>query len=189
MQETCRHPNDTLMMDVLGELNDTRLRGPWEEHLKECVACRRERDRMLRLISDVRQTGTPPELTPAQTQAMADGVGWRLRNERLGRLEKSGRRLRLVPALAAACTLLVVVFFGYRLTDRLYDREGGGDISAELNAEDLEVINHLDLLKNMDTIEKLIHVVDLPSNGLTPDEAPPETQGMYQYDGGGMASA
>jgi hypothetical protein len=188
MQETCRHPNDTLMMDVMGELNDTRLRGPWEEHLKGCVACRRERDSMLRLIGDVRQTGTPPELTPAQVQAMADAVGWRLRNERLGRPEKSGRRLRLLPALAAVCAVFVVVVFGYRLADRLFDREGGGDISAELNVQDLEVINYLDLLKNIDTIEKLIHVVDLPSNGLTPDEAAPETQGMNQY-GGGMASA
>jgi hypothetical protein len=176
------------MMDVLGELNDPRLRGPWEEHLKQCIGCRRERDRMLSLISDMRQAGMPPELTPAQAQAMADKVGWRLRNERLDRPDKFGRRFRLVPALAAVCALFVVVVSGYWLADRLLDREGGDDISAELNVQDLEVINHLDLLKNMDTIEKLIHVVDLPSNGLTPDKAAPETQGWNPYDGG-MARA
>lgn len=180
METTCRHSNDTLLLDVLGELNDARLRDSWEKHLRGCVACRRERDRMLRLIGDVRRSGMPPELTPAQAQAMANAVGWRLKNERPGRPEKTGRRLRLMPALAAACALFVAVFLGDRLTDRVFDREGGDEISAELNVLDLEVINHLDLLKNLDTIERLIHVVDLPTNGLTPDEATPETQGQLQ---------
>ena len=184
MPEICRNQGDTLMLDVLGELNDSRLRGQWEEHLNGCAGCRRERDRMLRLIGNVRRTGTPPELTPDQAQAMADAVGWRLRNERLGRPEKESRRPRLIPALAAACALFVVGILGYRLADRLFDREGSDEITAELNVQDLDVINHLDFLRNMDTIEKLIHVVDLPSNGLTPDEADPETQGMLRHDGG-----
>jgi hypothetical protein len=55
-------------------------------------------------------------------------------------------------------------------------------MTAELQPQDFEVIKLLDLLMDMDTIEKLIHVVDLPANGQAPEEAAPETQGM-QGDG------
>ncbi len=187
MGEICRHQGELVMMDVLGELNDSGLRRQWQEHLKSCESCRRERERMRRFIDDVRRAGTPPELSPAQEHAMAEAVGWRLKKEGLGRPEKNKRNPRLIPALAGAAFFVAVVFGG-TLIDRLFDREGGGDITAELDARDLEVINHLDFLKNMETIEKLIHVVDIPSDGRAPDEAVPETQGMLR-EGGGTARA
>jgi hypothetical protein len=186
MENACRTQNETLMLDVLGELNDPRMRRGWEEHLRDCDNCRRERSRMLQLLGKVREAGMPPEFSAAQMDAMARAVGWQLRNERLARPQETGRRLRLVPALAAACALLVVVAFGYRFKDRWAGPEGGGEITAELPAEDLDVIKHLDLLKDLDTIEKLIHVVDidLPPNGQTPDQSAPETQGMHRDENG-----
>jgi len=63
-----------------------------------------------------------------------------------------------------------VVAFGYRFKT-VGGPEGGGEISAELHAEDLDIIKHLDLLKDMDTIEKLIHVVDI-DNDLPPTGRP-----------------
>jgi hypothetical protein len=184
METACRNQKETLMLDALGELNDPRLRSEWEQHLKACNRCRIEAARMRRLIGKVREAGMPAELTPAQMDAMAGAVGWRLRNERLARPQKTGWRLRLVPALAAACALFVVVAVGYRLQDRFLGPDRGAEISAELQAQDLDVIKHLDLLKDMDTIEKLIHVVDLdiPSNGQAPDQAAPENQGMHRND-------
>jgi hypothetical protein len=184
MEKACRNQNETLMLDVLGELHDSRMRSEWEAHLRACDSCRRERACMLQLLGNVREAGAPPGLSAAEMDAMAGAVGWRLRNERLARPQKNARSLRLVPALAAACALLVVVVFGYHLKDRWTSPEGRGEISAELHAEDLDVIKHLDLLKDMDTIEKLIHVVDLPSNGQTPDQTAPETQGMHRDDMG-----
>jgi hypothetical protein len=180
MQAACRNQNETLMLDVLGELHDSNVRRLWEDHLRACDGCRRERDRMLQLLGKVREAGMPPELPPARADTMAAAVSWRLRNERLARPEKAGRRIRLLPALAAGCALLVVVAIGYRLQDRFFSSEGGEDISAELQAQDLEIIKHLDLLKDMDTIEKLIHIVDLPEDGQGPDSAAPETQGMHK---------
>jgi hypothetical protein len=44
----------------------------------------------------------PPELPAERADSMAAAVGWRLRNERLARSGMTGRRFRLVPALAAA---------------------------------------------------------------------------------------
>jgi hypothetical protein len=184
MEKACRNQNETLMLDVLGELNDPRLRSEWEQHLKACGGCRIEAARMRQLIGKVRESGMPPELTPVQRDAMAGAVGWRLRNERLARPKKAGWRLRLVPALAAACALFVVVAVGYRLKDVYLGPDRGAEMSAELQAQDLDIIKHLDLLKDMDTIEKLIHVVDvdIPSNGQAPDQNAPETQGMHRND-------
>jgi anti-sigma factor RsiW len=184
MEKACRNHNETLMLDVLGELHDPRMRSEWERHLRVCDSCRRERSRTLQLLGKVREAGMPAELSAAQMDAMAGAVGWRLRNERLARPQKTGWRLPWVPALAAACALLVVVAFGYRFKDRWAGPEAGGEISAELPAEELDIIKHLDLLKDMGTIEKLIHVVDLPSDGPAPDQAEPETQGMNRDENG-----
>jgi len=181
MQAACRNQNETLMLDVLGELNDTSVRRMWEDHLRACDGCRRERGRMLQLLGKVREVGMPPELPAERADSMAAAVGWRLRNERLARPEKTiRRRIRLVPALAAGCAFMVIVAVGYRLQDRLFGPLGGGDISVELQEQDFEVVKHLDLLKDMDTIEKLIHVVDIDSEGQGPDQAAPETQGMHR---------
>jgi hypothetical protein len=179
MQAACRSQNETLMLDVLGELHDANARRMWEEHLGACGGCRRERARMLQLLGKVREAGMPPELRADRADSMAAAVGWRLRNERLGRPGKTGRRLRLVPALAAGCAFMLMVAVGYRLQDRLFGPEEESDITAELQTQDLEIIKHLDLLKDMDTIEKLIHVVDFPANGQAPDEAAPESQGVH----------
>jgi hypothetical protein len=189
MQAACRNQNETLMLDVLGELHDSDVRRMWEEHLRACDGCRRERGRMLQLLGKVREAGMPPELPAAHADSMAAAVGWRIRNERLAQSGKTtGRRFRLLPALAAGCAFLAMVAVGYRLQDRLFGPSGRGDVPAELQAQDLEVIKHLDLLKDMDTIEKLIHVVDIDSDGQAPDGKAPETQSMHR-DGPASANA
>jgi hypothetical protein len=50
---------------------------------------------------------------------------------------------------------------------------------------DLEVIQHLDLLKEMDTIERLIQVVDLPDDLPGTEQGAPETEeGMHRDESG-----
>jgi len=181
MHAACRNQNETLMLDVLGELHDSSVRRMWEDHLRACDGCRRERAQMLQMLGKVREAGMPPELPAERADSMAAAVGWRIRNERLARPGKTtGRRIRLFPALAACCAFMVMVAVGYRLQDHLFGPLGGGDISAELQEQDFEVVKHLDLLKDMDTIEKLIHVVDIDSEGQGPEQTSPETQGMHR---------
>jgi hypothetical protein len=181
MEKICRNQNEALMLDVLGELHDPRMRREWERHLGSCESCRSERARMLHVLGKVRQAGIPPELSSAQIDAMAGAIGWRLRNESLRRSPQTGRRRRWVPALAAACALLVVVAFGYRFKDHWAAPEEGREIAMEMHPDDLDIIKNLDLLKDLDTIEKLIHVVDvdLPPDEQAPDQAAPQTQGVH----------
>ena len=188
--QACRDQNETLMLDVLGELNDPRQRRDWEGHLEACGGCRRERARLLALLGRVKRAGMAPELSAEQADAMAKTVGWRLRNERIAARRENGRRLRLVPALAAACAIVVVVLGGYRLQQHLGGAGSETEMTAELMPpEDLEIIKNLDLLRDMDTIEKLLHVVDVPDNGTGTEPDAPETQGMMPLDENGKTYA
>jgi hypothetical protein len=183
LMQACRNHNETLMLDVLNELADSRVRRDWEGHLASCPGCRSERERMLHLLGQVRASGSPPELSDAAAQRMASAVSRQIRN-RPGRGSWSGWSIRLVPALAAACLLIITVIAGYWFQGSFFGAGKVADLASapQLEAPDLEVVKHLDLLREMDTIEKLIQIVDIPDNGQAPGEPSPETQGT-QPDG------
>jgi 5,10-methylenetetrahydrofolate reductase len=87
--------------------------------------------------------------------------------------------------LAAACAVILVVMAGYYFKERHSDSAKEMAMVTEfMPPQDLEVIKHLDLLKDMDTIEKLIHVVDIPENGTGTEQDASETQGMYPDENG-----
>jgi hypothetical protein len=183
--QACRNQNELLMLDALGELNDPRMRRDWEDHLKACSGCRRERARMLNLLSKVKHAGMPPELSAEQADAMAKSISWKLRNERIKPFQETPRRIRFVPVLAAACAIIAVVVVGYHFQEQNSDPTKEMAMSPEfMPPQDLEVIKHLDLLKDMDTIEKLMHVVDVPENGTGTEQGTEETQGMHRDENG-----
>jgi anti-sigma factor RsiW len=183
LMQVCRNHNETLMLDVLDELTDPEVRRNWESHLTSCSGCRTEKAQMLHLLGQVRVSGSPPELSDAEAQRMAGAVNREILN-RPGRVSRSGWSFRLVPAFAAACVLIITVMAGYRLQNSFFGAGRVSDLASEAQLElpDLDVVKHLDLLRDMDTIEKLIQIVDIPDNGLAPDEPNPETQGT-QPDG------
>ncbi|HSO61754.1 MAG TPA: hypothetical protein VLR50_12040 [Desulfobacterales bacterium] len=176
--QACRNHNETLMLDVLNELTDPRVRRDWEGHLASCSGCRTERARMMHLLGQVRASGSPPELSDAAAQRMVIAVSREIGN-RPGRGSRSGWPFRFVPALAAACVLVITVMAGYWFQDSFFGAGKVADIASapQLEAPDLDVVKHLDLLREMDTIEKLIQIVDIPDNGQAPGEPNPETQG------------
>ena len=162
----CAHRSDTLMLDVLGETMDAGLRREWETHLAACESCRRDRAELRRLLGEVRRAGEPPAMSPQRAEAMANAVGWRLRNERLQAHRKPRPSMTLWRSLAAACALFLVVAIGYRAQEHFFPE-------PVADAQDIEVIKHFDLLKEMDTIEKIVEVVDLD---LTPAGQQPQEQ-------------
>jgi hypothetical protein len=178
LMQACRNHHETLMLDVLDELTDPRVRRDWEGHLASCSGCRTEKTRLLNLLGRVRASGSPPELSEAEAQRMTAAVSRKIRN-RPGRVSGSGRSFRLLPALAAACVLFITVMAGYWWQEAFFGAERIADLSSEpqLEPPDLDVVKNLDLLRDMDTIEKLIQIVDIPGNSQTPGEPSPETQG------------
>jgi hypothetical protein len=104
--------------------------------------------------------------------------------KRPGRRSRSGWSFRLVPALGAACVLIITVIAGYWFQDSFFRAGKAANLASapQLEAPDLAVVKHLDLLRDMDTIEKLIQIVDIPDNGQAPGEPNSETQGIQPDD-------
>jgi anti-sigma factor RsiW len=176
--QPCRNHSETLMLDVLDELTDPAVRRDWVGHLASCSGCRAEKERMLHLLGQVRASGSPPELSNAEAQHMTGAISRQIRN-RPGRVSTSGWSFRLVPTLAAACVLVITVMAGYWLQVSFF---GAGRVAGlasvpQVAPQDLDVVEHLDLLRHMDTIEKLIQIVDIPDNSQAPGEPNPQTQG------------
>jgi hypothetical protein len=182
MKTACFHQSDALMLDVLREPMDPMLRRQWEEHLASCEGCRRERAELEHVLGRVRNAGEPPALSAQQADAMVNAVAWRLRNERLETHAAPRRRITVWRSLAAACALLVVVALGYRAQEHFFPEP-----VADL--QDIEVIKHLDLLREMDTIEKLVEVVDLDLAPAGQPEQAPATETQGNRDGNGNEKA
>ncbi|MBW2203448.1 MAG: hypothetical protein JRF52_04955 [Deltaproteobacteria bacterium] len=163
--EPCPDYKETLCLDVYDEL-DPNERPNWERHLEECEACREERKRLVGMIQTVKEAVPSPELSPEKAQAIARSIKRQMRNEREGmwwRVNLFGRSNRLIPAYATAC-LLIVALSWFSLNE--FKRPGAVQMIPDLAleeqiiSEDLDVIRNLDLLQEMEVLEKLVKFLD-----------------------------
>ncbi|MFZ0614120.1 MAG: hypothetical protein WAM73_17900 [Desulfobacterales bacterium] len=182
----CTDRDERVMLDVYGEL-DTGARAAWEDHLKDCADCRREKDELTKLLAQTRQVMEPPPLTMRDSAAVVRHVQCRLAGGCLaGWRRGSGNRKRglWIPAFATAAVLfLVVLFVGYERPGTVEQQPAAGriDISQKLPQNDEEIIKNMDLLKNFTTLEKLSQVVD-DSTGRSPSGTNDQgTQGDIRY--------
>ncbi len=161
----CDDRMDMLLLDVHGEMAQGD-RVFWERHLEGCPGCRGERERFLVLIERIRMGMSSPELTAAQTVALTRSVSNALEaeTERAGQWRLLfGLRLPAIPAMAAACVLVVALgWFGF---GQLMVPPSPG-IGPKLGLEDkmivrdLDVLENLELLQDMDIIQRLAQIVD-----------------------------
>jgi hypothetical protein len=173
------------MLDVYGEL-DAGARSALEDHLSTCADCRREKENLTAMLGQVRQAMVPPPLSMQDSAAMVRKVQDRLAVFRLpgGRRQPvKEKRVLWIPALAAACVLvLVAIFVGYERSGNIAQPVAQRiDISQKLPENEEEIVKNLDLLKNFNTLEKLSQVVD-DSAGRNPSDTHNQgTQGDVRY--------
>lgn len=164
----CRTHHEALILDATGELKEENLRQRWEAHAAACPICRAERDRLVSLLGKMRAAAAVPELSGAEAHFMAERVRRNLLFPKPARTNKVW-----LPRLAAAAVVLLLVAAAavQFLPERLPGSERTADLRIEdrVPAQDLEVIRQLDFLRNFETIEKLVHAVDLPP---APDARP-----------------
>lgn len=181
----CTDRNEQVMLDVYGEL-DAGARSALEDHLSTCADCRREKESLTAMLGQVRQAMVPPPLSMQDSAAMVRKVQDRLAVFRLpgGRRQPvKEKRVLWIPALAAACVLvLVAIFVGYERSGNIAQPVAQRiDISQKLPENEEEIVKNLDLLKNFNTLEKLSQVVD-DSAGRNPSETHNQgTQGDIRY--------
>jgi anti-sigma factor RsiW len=161
----CPQHKETLMLDIFGELNQNRS-DAWKQHLSNCPGCMTERDALSQTLKIVKTTLDAPSLGEVEAAAMRERV---IRDLTIGAKNPRERKRpfffsrAFVPVLASACVLLMATGFiaskfltgpeiskGNRLTV----------LQEQLPADDLAIINNLDLLTNLDALNKLARAID-----------------------------
>jgi anti-sigma factor RsiW len=159
----CADRRETLMLDVYGELPSSG-RTAWERHLETCAGCREERRELVRLLEVARASMTAPALSPKKAEQLRDSITESWVAKRPTRWWQGlfvGVRLGPVPALAAVCLLLLALgWFGVREFQTRSLNGRGATITERIMVSDVEVIENLDLLEDMDDIERVVQVVD-----------------------------
>ena len=163
--KACPNHQETLWLDVYGEL-DPMKRSVWERHLETCTGCREERQRLLGLFDLVRDEMGAPLLSPKKASALS----WSIKRGLKERLATArwwkgllGMPNRLIPAVAAVS--LIIVALGWFAINKvqsptLLQNLSGLKSEEQMVVKDLEVIDNLELLEEMDTLRKLVQVVD-----------------------------
>ena len=181
---TCRNRRDALWLDLYGELNPAE-RAEWARHLEICGPCREEKERAVKMMELIQEGSPTPIPPPDGAERFIQGVefknvlaGKRRPGSRIGsRMPWAGALLspRPSPSLiaVAACLLLFIggVIGLHRFTSSGAPSFLGNppETTAILNDEEAEVIRNLDLLQQMDAIQKLVQRVDRSD----PDALPP----------------
>ncbi len=128
----------------LGEELEPSLRAEWKSHLLTCQECRMEWSRFKGIIDKVKELSQKESLSKGESTRMLEEI-----------IQRAGHKRRsiLKPAIVLA-SLLLVVFLG------MFFYERNEILETRVAKEDLEVIKNLDLLKELETIEKIVKIVD-----------------------------
>ena len=180
----CTHYQETLLLDVYGELNPHE-RPEWEKHLEQCEPCRSERERLLNMLGTVKAAMPSPDMASDKAEGLPSSIRrvWREGLEKKpDRKPFWGSPVRFAPALAAACLVIALAgwfsFKEFRHADVI--QQGSKVVMEEqLASEDLEVVKNIELLEEMEDVEKLVELLDRP------DYRSPSLQRRTKFQYGG----
>ncbi len=75
----CKEFEETLILDVFGELDPER-RSQWAAHAAACPSCRAQRERLARMIHQLKSAAAPAPLSPHEAAQMNARIRWALKN-------------------------------------------------------------------------------------------------------------
>ena len=132
-----------------------------QAHLEICPECRLEKEQLHGLLNRAREQTRPKRLNRAEAEGLMDAVTARLAQD--SRPAKATPRLLkrpmiLIPAAAACASLAAALILTFQV-NRTNVHDGISlKQSAQLQEPDLEVIQNLDLLQDLETIQKLVSI-------------------------------
>ena len=184
--QACEHLKENLTLYVYGEL-DPAAGQKVENHLETCEGCRQEHERLSTILTRVKEASMSPQLSPLEARAMATEIS---RTLKAGTRRTWWRQYlefmpsRLIPAAAmAGAVIITVAVAGYL---NLNKTSGIAPVSLNQNEElmlsdkDLEILDNLELLKEMDAIQKLSRVVAPDGESESQRGLDNDTRGMKQ---------
>lgn len=161
--KACFGRQEALLLDVYGEL-PAGDRPAWESHLEGCAGCREERQRLVQMLLAARKAMPAPGVLPQETKALQECITRRWTAARSTRWWHGlflAMPLRPVPALVVGCLLLAAVgWFGLRGFQTRLLNGPVAKTPEQVMVTDLEILENLDLLEEMDDVEKVVRVVD-----------------------------
>jgi len=183
---TCPNQKENIILHAYGEL-DANAGKEVENHLKICEPCRYEWQRLLSLLGKLRETVDSHELSPREVKSLVANIKANLKNKQKQKWWQrylDYRPSRMIPALAMACILIISVgIVSYIKLDNTkelqpFSKHQNGDLM--LSDKDLEILKNIELLKEMDAIQKLSRLFDLNGETKSQGEIDNDTRGMRQ---------
>jgi hypothetical protein len=184
--QPCEHLKENLTLYTYGELDPVTSREV-ENHLKSCEGCRQEHRHLSTILAKVKEASAAGQLSPWEARAMASDIRRKLKavpRRTWWRPYLDWMPSQLIPAAGITAALIfAVAVIGYLNLSRT---TGIPPVSMNQNEEillsdkDLEILDNLELLKEMDSIQKLSRLVD--PNGKTDSQGDRDndTRGMRQ---------
>ena len=188
---SCPEYEEMIVLDAHGEL-DSNARAACETHLQTCAACREERLRLLKMLGGVKETLRHPAIPQEQSERLVRSVRASLSREKKAaggwREFFLGRPFRLMPAMASLCVLVIALYvFGLSPVGGPTRIQTDSDSKpwGELKAEDVEIIKNMDLLREMDWVQRLVQAIDEADDGPPTSKMPGNSQESFHHEGRG----
>lgn len=170
----CPEYEEFLLLDIHQEL-DTSSRARWMTHLASCPACKEEALRMRQVVGKVKEHLTPPPLALNAQEGLVRAVCKSVNAD--GRVVWSwwslawawfSRPWRFSTALVTVCVFaaLISLFTLGNFQELLYRNGSSGQEAPQgLASEEVEIIQNLDLLKQLDSLQRLVQTLDDEPDG------------------------
>ena len=184
--EACDYLKENLTLYVHGAL-DPDTGQEVKDHLELCAGCRLEWQRLLLILEKLKECSAVPELSTQEVKSLVASITRKLNiKQKLPwwRQYPDFRSWRLIPAVATACILIITVtIIGYvnlNKTNAIAPVSLNQNEELILSDKDLELLDNLELLREMDAIQKLSRVVDPKGETDSQREIDSDTRGMRQ---------
>jgi hypothetical protein len=184
--EACEHLKENLTLYVHGAL-DPDTGQEVKDHLELCTGCRHEWQRLSSMLEKLKEISDKPELSTTEVKSLVADITRKLnikQKQPWWRQYPDFKSSRLIPAVATACILIITVaIIGYvnlNETNRIAPVSLNQNEELMLSDKDLEILDNLELLREMDAIQKLSRVVVPNSETDSQRAIDRDTRGMRQ---------
>lgn len=171
MKKRCNYTSEIrdelIILDIVGEIGPEQS-AVFKEHLAYCEVCQKRFTELLGFTRAIKNCSQKESLTTAEIVQLNEAIILNKSSpERSNRTPLSfcsGQHVFhfFTKSLAAALCIAILIFSGWHLYNKSLFPSGTAKISQTYDDE-ADIIANLDMLEELDVLEKLVKVLDEPS--------------------------